>query len=328
VMTFGPNQEWGAKTTSLEEFGQFLDAFKEYGYDEVDTSRLYQQGQQEAFTGAIGWKERGFKLATKVYPITPGLHSPCQLREQLETSLRELRAISVDTFYLHAADRSVPFAETLDEVDTMYREGKFKQFGLSNFAAFEVAEIVMTCSARGWIRPTIYQAMYNAITRSIEAELIPTCRRYGLDIVTYNGLAGGLFTGKYSSNNTTAPQVLTQVDKTYRARFLTNASLEALSVIEPVVRKYGLTLIETGLRWLVHHSGLRMRRNGGNDGILTGASSLEQFKMTLPLFEKGPLPREVVEVLDAAWRIAKAEAPEYWFGELKYGYDTTRALFS
>jgi aflatoxin B1 aldehyde reductase len=92
---------------------------------------------------------------------------------------------------------------------------KFTKLGLSNFTAFEVAEICMTCHYNNWVRPSIYQGpvnsnayaallltscrMYNAITRSIEAELIPACRRYGLDIVVYNPLAGGLLSGKYKT---------------------------------------------------------------------------------------------------------------------------------
>ena len=63
----------------------------------------------------------------------------------------------VDIFYLHVADRSVPFAETLEAVDKLHKAGKFVRFGISNFAAFEVAEIVMTCHQHGWVRPTIYQ---------------------------------------------------------------------------------------------------------------------------------------------------------------------------
>jgi aflatoxin B1 aldehyde reductase len=60
------DKAWGAKITLLDEFGRFLDHFHEAGYDEVDTSRVYQNGDQEGFTAAVGWKERSLKLATKV----------------------------------------------------------------------------------------------------------------------------------------------------------------------------------------------------------------------------------------------------------------------
>ena len=81
-----------------------------------------------------------------------------------KTSLKELKTDCVDIFYLHAADRSVPFEETLQEVNKMHKEGKFVNLGLSNFTAFEVAEVVIMCKERGWVRPTIYQGVYNAIS--------------------------------------------------------------------------------------------------------------------------------------------------------------------
>lgn len=59
----------------------------------------------------------------------------------------------------------------------------------------------MTCKYNNWVRPSIYQGMYNAITRSLEHELIPTCKRFGIDVVIYNPLAGGLFSGKYKTKD-------------------------------------------------------------------------------------------------------------------------------
>ena len=111
------------------------------------------------------------------------MHGPDRLKATLSKSLRELGTDCVDIFYLHAPDRSVPFEETLKACDEMHKEGKFVNLGLSNYAAWEVAEIVNIAKERGWVRPTIYQAMYNAFTRTIESELIPCCRKYGIDIV-------------------------------------------------------------------------------------------------------------------------------------------------
>jgi aflatoxin B1 aldehyde reductase len=124
-------------------------------------ARMYIDGKQEAFTAAAHWKERGLTLATKLYPSTPGVHKADFLTAQVEDSLKNLKTDQVDIFYLHAADRSVPFAETLEALNDLHKQGKFVRLGLSNFAAFEVAEIVITCKDRGWVRPTIYQGMYN-----------------------------------------------------------------------------------------------------------------------------------------------------------------------
>ncbi len=164
LMTFGPDEEASARVTSLDEYNKCLDYFQQQGYNEIDTARVYVGGKQEAFTAAARWKERGLTLATKWYPRQPGAHKPAVLKEQVNTSLKELQTDCVDIFYLHAADRSVPFEETLEAVNELHKEGKFVQLGLSNYTAFEVAEIVITCKERGWVRPSIYQGMYNAIS--------------------------------------------------------------------------------------------------------------------------------------------------------------------
>lgn len=125
---------------------------------------MYVGGKQEAWTRQAGWKDRGFTLATKVYPYEAGVHKPDRLKEHFETSLNELGADCVDIFYLHAPDHSVPFEETLCAVNELHKQGKFVNLGLSNFAAWEVAEVYNICKERGWVKPTIYQAMYNAIS--------------------------------------------------------------------------------------------------------------------------------------------------------------------
>ncbi|KAL9042254.1 MAG: hypothetical protein Q9214_003836 [Letrouitia sp. 1 TL-2023] len=329
-MTFGPDKSEGARVTSLDDYNQCLDLLQKRGHNEIDTARAYIGGKQEAFTAEAHWKERGLTLATKCYPHEPGTHKPAKLRESLTKSLEELKTDCVDIFYLHAADRSVPFAETLQEVNKMHKEGKFVQLGLSNYTAFEVAEIVMTCQANGWVRPTIYQGMYNAITRSLEQELIPACQRYGLDVVVYNPLAGGLFSGKVKSGeipkegrySENAPRM----GNMYRKRYFKDATFDALRIIEPVAEKYGLTMLEIALRWLVHYSALRIE-NGGRDGVIIGVSSYEQLEGNLKEFEKGPLPDAVVKALDEAWLIAKPTTPNYWHLDLRYTYDTHEALF-
>ncbi|KAH8808006.1 NADP-dependent oxidoreductase domain-containing protein [Xylogone sp. PMI_703] len=328
LMTFGSDPAAGARITSLDEYNKILDKFQSEGYYEVDTARTYVGGKQEAFTREARWKDRGLTIATKVYPQQPGFHKPEALTEFFETSLKELGTDCVDIFYLHAPDRSVPFAETLEAVDKLHKQGKFVQLGLSNYTAFEVAEIVLTCKYNNWVRPTIYQAMYNCITRSIESELIPACRRYGLDVVIYNPIAGGLFSGKYKTADVPAEGRFSDSAKAgamYRKRYFKDSTFEALSIIEPVVEKHGLTLIETALRWVHHHSALKI--DDGNDGIIIGVSNYEQLEGNLKDLEKGPLPAEVVEALDKAWLVAKAETPNYWHLDLKYTYDTRKALF-
>lgn len=267
------------------------------------------------------------ELATKHYPFEPGQHKPEKLKAALSKSLKELQSEQVDIFYLHAADRSVPFKETLEAVNELHKEGKFVRLGLSNFTSFEVAEVVLLCQQNGWVRPTIWQGMYNAITRGIESELIPACRRYGLDVVVYNPIGGGLFSGKLKLDEIPKEGRFSDsaIGNRYRERYFKEAIFDALRVVQPVVEKHKLTLIETALRWVVHHSALNIK--GGNDGIIIGVSSLDQLKDNLHNLEKGPLPDEVVKRLDEAWKIAKSDTPDYWHLDLKYTYDTQKYLF-
>lgn len=236
--------------------------------------------------------------------------------------------------YIHAADRATPFEQTLGALDKLHKAGKFVRLGLSNYTSFEVAEAVLIARQHGWVRPTIYQAMYNMITRGIDAELIPACRRYGLEIVVYNPIAGGLFSGKIKSADIDPSQLEGRFGDSgptganYRARYFKESTFHALRTIEDAVGKHeGLTLIETALRWTVHHSALNIK-DGGNDGVIIGISSLQQLDGNLDNLEKGPLPQDVVEAIDKAWLITKAEAPNYWHKDLVYKYDTVQALFS
>ena len=199
-VTMGPPGTTLARITTVEGTKVMFKTLQSHGYTELDTARIYNDGKQEAFTRETGVLNEGFTMATKVYPIEAGMHKPEKLRQIFETSLRELGQQSVEIFYLHAPDRSVPYEETLQEVNKLHEEGKFKIFGLSNYAAWEVAEITQICIANQWIRPRIYQGMYNALTRALEEELIPCCRHYGIDIVAYNPLAGGLLSGRYKSS--------------------------------------------------------------------------------------------------------------------------------
>ncbi|KAJ3494641.1 hypothetical protein NLG97_g3949 [Lecanicillium saksenae] len=97
LMTFGPDKEAGARITDTETLGKALDVLKTWGYNEVDTARVYVAGAQEAFTREAKWKDRGFTLATKIeYPSKPGANNAKAVRESVEKSLAELGTDCVD----------------------------------------------------------------------------------------------------------------------------------------------------------------------------------------------------------------------------------------
>ena len=295
-------------------------------------------GKQLAFTREAHWKERGLKLATKFYPNpSSGGHDGANIRAKLEWDLQQLGTDCVDIFYLHAPDRATNFAETLEECNKMHKEGKFVELGLSNFAAFEVAECAMICNERGWVRPTIYQGMLNAISealpaslarvfltcpsaRSLQSETVTACHRYGIQVVVYNPLAGGLFSGRIRSrdiipddNSRFGKQ--SHAGERYRERYYRDGTFEALELVEKAAQKHDLTTLEIALRWVMHHSTLNCKDNGG-DGIIIGVSSLAQLEGNLKDLEKGPLPDDVVQTLDEAWLLCTPHTPVYWHGDL------------
>ena len=164
----------------------------------------------------------------------------------------------------------------------------------------------------------------------MEQELIPACHRYGIDVVVYNPLAGGLFSGKVKSADIPEEGRFSNINnrqgKSYRDRYFKDATFDALRLIENIAQKHDLTMLEIALRWCTHHSALKMQ-NGGRDGVIIGVSSLGQLESNLKDLGKGPLPEDVVKALDEAWMITKATTPKYWHLDLKYTYDTQKALF-
>ncbi|KAA1473816.1 Aldo/keto reductase [Dentipellis sp. KUC8613] len=308
--TIGTAGHTGVRVSDRVSTQRLLDSFFDAGYTEIDAARVYGDGTTEEALGEVDL--RGGSVDTKIIPMKPGDHAAARLRATLDVSLKALHPHKIRTFFLHAPDRSVPYVDTLRAVDELHREGKFEAFGLSNYAAWEVVEIVHICRENGFIQPTVYQGLYNAISRTIEAELVPAARKYGLRVVAFNPLAGGFFTGKTSFDDT----ALDATDPFHsqngwlgpllRARYLKDGQLEALRIVRAAAHKHNLTLPEIGHRWLQHHARLQP-----GDGIVFGASTVEHVRANVASAEKGALPTEVVAALDLANRVVGLDAPSY-----------------
>lgn len=148
LMTIGPDTSKGARITSVDEYKKCLDYLSSKGYDELDTAAVYVGGEQEPFTREAGFEERGFSIASKIMPSKPHDHKPERLRESWEASLSKLGVDCADILYLHAPDRTTSYEETLEGVDQLHKEGRFRKLGLSNYASWEVAEMVGICERR------------------------------------------------------------------------------------------------------------------------------------------------------------------------------------
>ncbi|KAJ3574297.1 hypothetical protein NP233_g1863 [Leucocoprinus birnbaumii] len=323
AMTFGEAGKEGARVNDLKDVEAILQVFQSHGHSEIDTARVYASGTSEEYLGRLDLENKGFKIETKLYPTvtrTPGnendviKHTPEGLRTHLMKSLEALNVESLEMWYLHGPDRSVPYEVTMKAVNDLHKEGYFKRFGISNYAAWEVAEIVQICRANGYIQPTAYQGIYNAIHRSVEPELFPCMRKYGISFYEFNPLGGGFFTGRYTSADD-VPEAGSRFDadrrqgKNYRQRYWKEPYFKAVNSIRAVAEKHGLTMAEVALRWVSNHS--LMKREFG-DSILIGASSLNHIEQNLIDLEKGPLPDEVVQTLDEAWLQVQPYASPYF----------------
>ncbi|THH17993.1 hypothetical protein EW146_g2930 [Bondarzewia mesenterica] len=325
AMTFGAPGKDGARVHDLKDVEAILDVFQKHGHTEIDTARVYCGGTSEEYLRKIDWKGRGLKMETKLYPnVKPGValdpsrepisHTPESLRLHLERSLKALNTDKLDMWYLHAPDRTTSYEVTMKAVNDLYKEGLFERFGISNYASWEVAEIVGICRANDYIQPTAYQGIYNAIHRGVEPELFPCLRKFGISFYEFNPLGGGFFTGRYTSIDDQVESGARfdpskQQGKNYRNRYWNEPYFKALQPIHAVAEKHGLTMAEIALRWISNHS--LMKREYG-DSVLIGASSLQHIEQNLVDLEKGPLPEEVVKVLDEAWLSVKLYATNYW----------------
>jgi aflatoxin B1 aldehyde reductase len=259
---------------------------------------------------------------TKLYPNAGGFaafedgytHKPEDIRRGLTNSLKALQTEKVDIFYLHAPDRNTPFEDTLREVNKLYQEGHFSRLGLSNYMAWEVAQICEICIKNEWVMPTVYQGVYHVLQRSIEGELIPCLRKYGISLYAFQPLAGGLLTGRYKRDQTEFeegsrfdPKLLSGT--VARGRYWNDAYFDALETIHSTATKHALTDAEIALRWLKYHS--KLSQDLG-DAIIVGASRVSHLDSNLEDLEKGPLPEEVVEAVVEAWSLVKGTVPNYW----------------
>jgi aflatoxin B1 aldehyde reductase len=312
----------GARVHSTDDAGQMLDIFQEHGHREIDTARLYGAGSSEEMLTALDWKGRKLVMGTKLYPNyvwtsnAPEIysHRPEDVRRGLINSLRALNTDKFDLFYLHGPDRKTPFEDTLREVNALYEEGLFNRFGVSNYMSWEVAQMCEICGKHGWIKPSVYQGIYSALQRSIESELIPCLRYYGISLYAFQPLAGGFLTGRYHRNQTEFESGSRFDPKgvqgsLHHARYWNDAYFDALDRIRSAAEKHGLSVGEVAMRWLKHHSQLAAALG---DSIIIGASSASHLTQNLKHLERGPLAEDVVTAVEEAWLCVKGVAPKYW----------------
>jgi aflatoxin B1 aldehyde reductase len=304
TMTFGPQVDCD---TSRAMVACFLDE----GYREIDTAYVYNNGDSERFLGAAvtALAATQADIATKANPRVADVFDASALSAQIEESLKRLERDAVDLLYLHFPDPRTPLETTLDACAELHAKGKFRALGLSNFPAWQVVEVWHLCERHGWPRPTVYQGLYNGLSRGIETELLPALRRHGMRFYAYNPLAGGVLAGKYAGMADEPTPGRFTFRPNYRNRYWKKSFFEALELLSNACREQDIPLVQAAYRWLMHHSGLRA---AAGDGIILGASSLAQLEQNLAAMRQPPLPTSIVEAFEAAWGATRPECPAYF----------------
>jgi aflatoxin B1 aldehyde reductase len=304
TMNFGPQLD---ETASREMVTAFLNT----GNRELDTAYVYNGGQTEYILGEIipSLPDNSYEIATKVHPRITGRLDRETIMMELTESLKRMKLDSVDLLYFHFPDGKTPIGEALETVAELYEQGKVRELGLSNYPAWQVVDIAYKCEKYGCPKPTVYQGMYNALCRNVEPELFSAIRSLGIRFYAFNPLAGGMLTGKHQHfEDAPEPGRFARL-KSYRDRYWKQSYFDAVDEIRKVCEAEGIPMVEAAYRWLCNHS--KMDATKG-DGILLGASKITQMEQNMAVAQKGELPQSILDVMDAAWEIAKPDSPAYF----------------
>lgn len=303
TMTFG-------ESVFQPDVEQFINTFIDAGYDELDTAYVYNEGNCERLLGEVlPVLDRHFKIATKVNPRISGRLDGAAAYKQVNESLKRMRLDSVDIVFLHFPDPETPVIDVLEAMEDLHNQQKYKELGLSNFPAWMVSDVWHICDRHGWVKPTVFEGVYNPLTRRAEAELNDCLNYYGLRFYAYNPMCGGLLTGRYGSYTEAPTDGRFTHRPNYRGRYWKKSFFDGLNIIRKACEKHGMSTVEATYRWLAYHSMLSGERG---DAILIGASKLNHLKQNMDSIKAGPLPDEIVQAFETAWTVAKKNSPEYF----------------
>jgi len=271
---------------------RLLDHFVALGGTFVDTANGYQRGGSEEIIGRW-FAQRGRRddivLATKVFsPMGPGPNdgglARIHIQRAVEASLRRLQTDVIDLYQIHRWDFGVPPEETLEALNDLVRQGKVRYIGCSNLAAWQLAKYLRLSDEAHWSRFVSIQPIYNAISRSIESELLPLVAEEGLGVMVYNPLAGGMLTGKYRRGQDLPEQSRMKELAIYHQRYYTEQALDIVEAFVAAARERGVTPAQLAFAWVLAEPRVTCP--------ILGARNLEQMNDTLGGLEIKLTPEE------------------------------------
>ena len=257
TMMFG---EWGTKDhdESIRIIHRALDA----GITFVDTADVYSAGESEVIVGkALAGRRDDIVLATKAFmPMSDNLNHRGSSRRwiirEVEDSLRRLGTDWIDLYQIHRWDPETDLDETLGALSDLVHQGKIRYFGHSTFPASAIVEAQWTAQRRNRERFVTEQPTYSILTRGIENDVLPTCQRYGMGVLSYSPLAGGWLSGRYRQDATQGPASAARQRLANRFDLDlpdNQRKLEAAGQLAQLADDAGISLIELAIAFVLRH---------------------------------------------------------------------------
>lgn len=253
TMTFGEEWGWGA---AKEEAKKMYDAYREAGGNFIDTANLYTQGTSERMLGELLQGHRDeVVVATKYTNALPGTdpnaagnHRKSMMRA-IEASLKRLKTDYIDLYWLHIWDQITPVEEVMRAFDDLVRQGKVLHVGVSDAPAWWIAQANTLAGFRGWSPFIGLQIEYSLIERTIERELVPMAKAFGLGLVAWSPLSGGVLTGKY---NTSQPASDGRYSSDMMRSFMPEGTRQEriVAATRKISEETGRSLAQVALAWL------------------------------------------------------------------------------
>lgn len=303
TMTFGDTVD---SATAQQMIAAALDA----GVSLVDAANGYAGGATESMLGRILPPGDGVALATKAgmpHPDAEGLAplSATALRRCLDGSLRRLRRERVELFYLHQPDRSTPIEETLDQIGAFLEQGRIRAWGVSNYSAWQIADLQAAAQRMGIPGPAVAQQLYNLVARRLEVEYAELATSRGLHTMVYNPLGGGLLTGRHRFTEQAASGRFgdSRLAGMYRERYWNEQLFAAIDRLSAIAEDAGMPLTRLALRWLVSKD--------VTSSVLLGGSKVSHLRTNLEDLAAGPLPQDVLDAVDAVGDDLHGPMPAY-----------------
>jgi aryl-alcohol dehydrogenase-like predicted oxidoreductase len=224
----------------------------EQGITLIDTAPVYGFGRSEEIVGKAladaGLRDR-VVLATKVGLNWQGSQpyrdaSRARIMREVEDSLRRLRTDFIDIYQVHWPDPTVPMSETAEAMNTLFRQGKIRAIGVSNFSVAQMEAFRQSAPLH------VLQSPYNLFEREIDADVLPYCRANGIATLGYGALCRGLLSGRMTNGTRFEGDDLRQHDPKFQApRFA--QYLAAVGRLDELARRYGRGVIHLAARWVL-----------------------------------------------------------------------------